>query len=143
MTRRSSTQKYRSYEEQRDLIDRAIIARLRSDFFNELNELFKLRPLRALANDEGFLSRLAKIIYLHRSLASKNNRDAVEQLIQNVDEAEGKIELVKRGIKALDIYQFRLTANLAGHFLPTYFPETLGNADLVEILARFQMILLY
>ena len=106
-----------------------------------MKEIFKLRPLRAVANDDEFLDRLGKIIYRNRTLADSSTKQAVSLTIQSADRAAETVELVKRGIQGLDIGQLRPILNLANQLLPGYFPE--GPGDLVELMRRFQAMFLF
>jgi hypothetical protein len=118
----------------------SIINRIRNDFPNEVKEIFKLGPLRALANDGEFLDRLGKIIYRNRTLADSSTKQAVSRTIQSADQAVETIELVRSGIQGLDIEQLKPILNLANQLLPGYFPE--GPGDLVELMRRWQAMLL-
>ena len=127
-------------KEKAELVDRSIINRIRNDFPNEVKEIFKLRPLRALANDGEFFDRLGTIIYRNRTLADDSTKQAMSRTIQSADQAVETIELVRSGIQGLDIEQLKPFLNLANQLLPGYFPE--GPGDLVELMRRLQAMLL-
>lgn len=127
-------------KEKAELVDRSKINRIRNDFPNEVKEIFKLRPLRTLANDDKFLDILGKIIYRNRTQADNSTKQAASSTIQSVDQAVEIIDLVKKGIQGLDIAQLKSSLNLANQLLPGFFPE--GPGDFAELMHRFQAMLL-
>ena len=119
-------------------------ARVNWEWFpKELEEIFKLKPLRHLANDDDFITAFGNIVHRNERLTDRETKQKLLKLIQDVDEAADKIELVRKGIEGLDSELIKPVVNIASQLLPAAFPEALRKEDLTDIFFQFQARLLF
>jgi hypothetical protein len=76
--------------------------KLRREFPDQLKDIFKLHPLRSLADVDGFLTDFAQIVYTDRKLANDDIKQATMLAIQSADDVVDKIELLRKNCVAMD-----------------------------------------